>query len=168
MLERPLGYSAGGLLLFSRFMVNNYRARAERATDRLDIDPEAYIDGYRQLSPLGVGFYPIRPDKSPAVKGKLDRAATVHPIKIRYWAEHRHHRSFAARLLRRCRRFVIDTENPFKHPDQPDPNGEMFLGSVLEDSDICLPSCPLVETACYKRGHFDVSLPLIVKIQKLR
>jgi hypothetical protein len=50
--------------------------------------PADYVSGYRQLSTLGVGFYPIHSDKSPAVRGKLDQVATVDPIKIRFWAEH--------------------------------------------------------------------------------
>lgn len=92
-----------------------------------------YIAGYDHLSKLGVGFYPIHPDKSPAVKGKLDREVTTDPFKLRYWAEHGHHRSFALRILRGSRLMVIDTESPFKHPDKPGPDGEMFLGSLLED-----------------------------------
>jgi hypothetical protein len=63
------------------------------------LEPAAYINGYQQLSSLSVGFYPIHRDKSPAVHGKLNGVATVDPIKIRFWAEHGHNRSFAARLL---------------------------------------------------------------------
>jgi hypothetical protein len=110
-------------------------------------DPAVYINGYAQLSPLGVGFYPIHQDKSPAVGGDLNRSATVDPFKIRFWAEHCHHRSFAARIRRRSRLIVIDTEAPFKHPDSPGPDGELFLGSLLEDAEITLPPCPIVQTA---------------------
>ena len=106
-----------------------------------------YIGGYRQLSVHPVGFYPIHPDKSPAVHGKLNRVATADPIKIRFWAEHCQHRSFAARLLAGCRIVVIDTEDPFKHPDRPGPDGELILGSLLEDTDTILPTCPMVRTA---------------------
>ena len=111
------------------------------------MEPEAYIGGYRQLSVHRVGFYPIHLDKSPAVHGKLNRVATVDPIKIKFWADHCHHRSFAARLLTGCRIVVIDTEDPFKHPDRPGPDGEMILGSLLEDTDTILPPCPMVRTA---------------------
>src|ERR1039457_50362 len=111
------------------------------------VEPEAYIGGYRQLSVHRVGFYPIHLDKSPAVHGKLNRVATVDPIKIKFWADHCHHRSFAARLLTGCRIVVIDTEDPFKHPDRPGPDGEMILGSLLEDTDTILPPCPMVRTA---------------------
>lgn len=110
-------------------------------------DPAVYISGYSQLSPLGVGFYPVNPDKSPAVSGKLSQSATVDPIKIRFWAEHCHRRSFAARILRRSRLIVIDTEAPFKHPDRPGPDGELVLYSLLEDAEITLPPCPVVQTA---------------------
>jgi Bifunctional DNA primase/polymerase, N-terminal len=121
--------------------------RAVPDTTLLAFDPGAYISGYRQLAALRVGFYPVYRDKSPAVQGKLNRVATNDPIKIRFWAECCHHRSFAARLLRDCRGFVIDTESPWKHPDRPGPDGEMFLGSLLEDSDTTLPRCPIVQTA---------------------
>lgn len=110
------------------------------------LSPETYIAGYRQLVPLGVGLYPVNRDKSPAVQGKLHKVATIDPIKIRFWVEHRHHRNFAARILRPSRLLVIDTEHPFKHPDRPGPDGEMFLGSLLEDLETTLPPCPLVET----------------------
>jgi hypothetical protein len=106
-----------------------------------------YISGYDHLSKLGVGFYPIHPDKSPAVEGKLGREVTTDPFKIRYWAEHRHHRSFALRILRGSRLMVVDTESPFKHPDKPGPDGEMFLGSLLEDHGITLPPYPMSMTA---------------------
>ncbi len=98
-------------------------------------DASPYIRGYQQLGGLKVGFYPIHPDKSPAVQGKLNRVATLDPDKIRYWVEHCHHHSFAARFLPRCPLLVIDTENPFKYADRLGPDGEMFLGSLLEDSD---------------------------------
>ena len=110
-------------------------------------DLASYIGGYRQLSVHPVGFYPIHLDKSPAVQGKLNRVATADPIKIKFWAEHCHHRSFAARLLAGCRILVIDTEDPFKHPDRPGPDGELILGSLLEDTDTILPPCPMVRTA---------------------
>ena len=110
-------------------------------------DPSVYINGYAQLSPLGVGFYPIHRDKSPAVRGDLNRSATVDPFKIRSWAEHYHHRSFAARILRGSRLIVIDTEGPFKHPDCPGPDGELVLYSLLEDAEITVPRCPVVQTA---------------------
>jgi hypothetical protein len=42
---------------------------------------------------------------------------------------------------------VIDTENPFKHPDKPSPDGEMSLYSLLEDNAITLPPCPMVLSA---------------------
>jgi hypothetical protein len=103
-------------------------------------DPAAYIGGYRQLSVYPVGFYPIHRNKSPAVQGTLNRVATVDPIKIRFWVEHCHHRSFAARLLPGCRMVVIDTEDPFKHSDRPGPDGEMILGSLLEDTGTVLPA----------------------------
>jgi hypothetical protein len=112
----------------------------------LAFDPGAYIDGYQQLAALRVGFYPVHRDKSPAVQGKLDQVATLDPIKIRFWAEHCHHRSFAMRFLKHSRLLVIDTESPWKHPDRPGPDGEMFLGSLLEDSDTTLPPCPMVQT----------------------
>ena len=111
------------------------------------VEPGAYIKGYRQLSALRVGFYPIHRDKSPAVHGKLNRVATVDPIKIRFWADHCHHRGFAARLLTGCRIVVIDTEDPFKHPDRPGPDGELILGSLLEDTDTILPPCPFLESS---------------------
>lgn len=72
--------------------------------------------------------------------------ATIDSIKIRFWVEHRHHRNFAARILKRSRLLVIDTEHPFKHPDRPGPDGETFLGSLLADLETTLPPCPLVET----------------------
>jgi len=111
------------------------------------VDPAAYICGYGQLSALGVGFYPVHSDKSPAVQGRLDRAATIDPIKISFWVESCHHRSFAARLLRGSRLLVVDTENPFKHADRIGPDGELFLGSLLEDCQTTLPPCPFVQTA---------------------
>src|ERR1700730_8585529 len=43
-------------------------------------DAREYIGGYEQLSKLGVGFYPIHLDKSPAVEGKLDREVTTDPM----------------------------------------------------------------------------------------
>lgn len=106
-----------------------------------------YITGYDQLSDLGVGFYPIHLDKSPAVKGRLDSKVTIDPFKIRYWAEHQHHRSFALRILRGSRLMVIDTESPWKHQEKPGPDGEMFLGGLLADHDISLPPCPMSITA---------------------
>ena len=109
-------------------------------------DASPYIRGYQQLGGLKVGFYPIHPDKSPAVQGKLNRVATLDPDKIRYWVEHCHHHNFAARFLPRCPLLVIDTENPFKYADRLGPDGEMFLGSLLEDSDTTLPPCPTVQT----------------------
>ena len=69
----------------ARSFQTNYRAN----DPELQIaGPADYVSGYRQLSTLGVGFYPIHSDKSPAVRGKLDQVATVDPIKIRFWAEH--------------------------------------------------------------------------------
>jgi hypothetical protein len=50
------------------------------------------------------------------------------------------------RILKISRLFVIDTEHPFKHPDRPGPDGEMFLGSLLEESQTTLPPCPMVQT----------------------
>jgi hypothetical protein len=125
---------------------NHGLLRVDADSRPFDFAPGAYISGYEQLGGLGVGFYPIHPDKSPAVQGKLDRMASLDPIKIRYWAEHCHHRSFAARLLRGCRLLVIDTESPSKYPDRFGPDGEMFLGSLLEDADTTLPTCPIVRT----------------------
>jgi hypothetical protein len=113
----------------------------------MPVDPSPYIAGYQQLSALQVRFYPVWSDKSPAVEGKLDQAATLDPIKIRFWAERCHHRSFAARLLKASRLLVIDTENPFKHPDRIGPDGEMILCSLLEDCQTTLPPCPMVQTA---------------------
>jgi Bifunctional DNA primase/polymerase, N-terminal len=113
----------------------------------MHLDSSVYISGYRQLSELEVGFYPVHSDKSPAVHGRLNRVATTDPIKIRYWAENLHHRSFAARILRHSHLLVIDTENPFKRPGIPGPDGEVFLGSLLEDCDTTLPACPTVQTA---------------------
>src|SRR4051812_46918448 len=110
-------------------------------------DGGVYISGYKQLSNLGVGFYPVNLDKSPAVKGKLDRAATTDAMKIQFWAERQHHRSFALRILSGSPLMVIDTENPFKHPGEPGPDGELFLGNLLEEQGITLPACPTVETA---------------------
>jgi hypothetical protein len=49
------------------------------------VESGTYIGGYRQLSVHRVGFYPIHLDK-PAVPDKLDRVATVNPIK--FWAGH--------------------------------------------------------------------------------
>jgi hypothetical protein len=120
--------------------------------------PATYIGGYHQLSVHRVGFYPIHLDKSPAVQGKLNRVATTDPFKLNFWAEHCHHRSFAVRLLRGCDLMVIDTEHPFKHPDRPGPDGEMFLGSVLEDSDILLPPCPMVRTPEPDVTHFTLAV----------
>lgn len=127
--------------------MDNDQVGADGKTAPAISEPGTYIGGYQQLLVHRVGFYPIHPDKSPAVQGKLDRVATIDPLKIRFWAEHCHHRSFAARFLKRCRVFVIDTENPFKHCDRLGPDCEMFLGSLLEDTDIALPPCPTVQTA---------------------
>ena len=113
----------------------------------IELPTSVYIAGYDYLSNLGVGFYPIHLDKSPAVQGKLDREVTIDPFKIRYWAEHQHHRSFALRILRDSRLMVVDTESPWKHPEKPGPDGEMFLGGLLEDHDIRLPPCPMSMTA---------------------
>jgi hypothetical protein len=109
-------------------------------------EPGAYISGYHQFADLRVGFYPVHRDKSPAVQGRLDRVATLDPIKIKYWAQHCHHRSFSMRIFRKSPLMVIDTESPSKYPDQLGPDGEMFLGSLLEDSEINLPPCPTVQT----------------------
>lgn len=106
-----------------------------------------YISGYEQLSKLGVGFYPIHRDKSPAVVGKLDRVVTVDQMKIRFWAEYRGHRSFALRILGGARLMVIDTESPYKHPGIPGPDGELVLYGLLEEHAITLPPCPTVRTA---------------------
>jgi hypothetical protein len=128
-LEGPPGGSPGGLLAFCGGSVNNKQVAADCGATAIShgapfvVEPGAYIKGYRQLSALRVGFYPIHRDKSPAVHGKLNRVATVDPIKIRFWADHCHHRGFAARLLTGCRIVVIDTEDPFKHPDRPGPDG---------------------------------------------
>src|SRR5258708_714773 len=62
-------------------------------------DAREYIRGYEQLSKLGVGFYPIHRDKSPAVEGKLNREVTTDLMKIGFWVEYRGHRSFALRIL---------------------------------------------------------------------
>lgn len=106
-----------------------------------------YISGYEQLSKLGVGFYPIHRNKSPAVAGKLDRVVTIDQMKIRFWAEYRGHRSFALRILRGSRLMVIDTESPSKHPDIPGPDGELVLYGLLEEHGITVPPCPTVQTA---------------------
>jgi Bifunctional DNA primase/polymerase, N-terminal len=105
------------------------------------------LGGYEQLSKLGIGFYPIHRDKSPAVEGRLDGEVTTDMIKIRFWVEHRHYRSFALRILTGSRLMVIDTESPFKHADKTGPDGEIFLWSLLEDHDITLPRCPITQTA---------------------
>jgi hypothetical protein len=105
------------------FAVDNDQIGACGRTAPAMREPGTYIGGYRQLSVNRVGFYPIHLDNSPAVEGKLKRVATVDPIKIRFWAEHCHYRSFAARLLTGCRIVVIDTEDPFKHPDRPGRTG---------------------------------------------
>ena len=71
-------------------------------------DASRYIHGYEHLAKLGVGFYPVNSDKSPAVEGKLDRAATAALVQrslvqrwssggsrrnagllVRRWTEHR-------------------------------------------------------------------------------
>ena len=91
-------------------------------------------------------FYPIKLDKAPALRGKLNRVATRDQAKIIFWAERRYHRSFALRIPRRCRLLVIDTENPNKRRDGTGPDGELSLGGVLEESDISLPQCPMVGT----------------------
>jgi Bifunctional DNA primase/polymerase, N-terminal len=109
--------------------------------------PREYVIGYSQLSKHGVGFYPIHMDKSPAVKGKLEREITTDPIKIRFWAEYRYHTGFALRIPRDSRLMVIDTENPFKHPDKPGPDGELVLYGLLEEHAITLPPSPMVQTA---------------------
>jgi hypothetical protein len=106
----------------------------------------AYISGFQQLTRFGARFYPVHRDKSPAVRGSLNQAATSDPIKIAFWAEHCHHRNFAARLLKESNLLVIDTEDPWKDPNRLGPDGEMFLGSLLEDSDITLPLGPIVQT----------------------
>jgi hypothetical protein len=105
-----------------------------------------YIAGYEQLSKLGVGFYPIRLNKSPAVKGKLDRQATSDLMKITSWVE-RGHRNFALRILKGSRLMVVDTECPFKHPGKLGPDGELILYGILEEHGITLPPCPTVQTA---------------------
>jgi len=110
-------------------------------------DACAHIIGYEQLSKLGIGFYPIHRDRSPAVKGKLDRASTIDLIKIGYWVEHRGHHSFALRILAGSRLLVIDTESPSKHAGKPGPDGELTFYDVLEEHGIVLPPCPTVLTA---------------------
>lgn len=75
---------------------------------RMNSPAAQYINGYEELVPLRVGFYPVRPHKSPAVAGKLDREATTNPAKIRFWVEHRGHRSFAMRILKGSQLVVID------------------------------------------------------------
>ena len=109
--------------------------------------PREYVSGYAQLSKHGVGFYPIYLDKSPAIKGKLNREVTTDRIKIRFWAEYGHYHGFAVRILRGSRLIVIDTENPFKHPSKLGPDGELFLYGLLEEHAITLPPCPMVQTA---------------------
>jgi hypothetical protein len=104
-----------------------------------------YIRGYQELLILGVGFYPIRRDKSPALAGSLDREATTDPEKIRLWAD-RGLRNFALRILTGSPLVVIDTEHQFKHPGQLGPDGEMALYDLLEAHDISLPQCPMVQT----------------------
>lgn len=110
-------------------------------------DVRDYITGYEQLSALGVGFYPTRPDKSPAVRGRLAREVTTDRVKIRFWFENQHHRGFAARISQDSKLMVIDTENPFKHPDKLGPDGELFLCELLEEHSITIPPCPTVQTA---------------------
>jgi hypothetical protein len=107
----------------------------------------AYITGFEKLSKLGVGFYPIRPDKSPAIQGKLDRVATTDLIKLQFWVEHHRYRSFALRILTGSRLIVIDTESPSKQPGNHGPDGELILYGLLEEHAITLPLCPMVETA---------------------
>jgi hypothetical protein len=109
-------------------------------------NPTAFINGYDQLVEFGALFYPVRPDKTPAVRGKLDRIATLDPSKIHYLAVHCHHRRFAARFPRDCPLMVVDTESPFKYPDRSGPDGEMFLCSLLDDTGLTLPPCPTVQT----------------------
>jgi hypothetical protein len=109
-------------------------------------DVREHISGFEPLSELGIEFYPIRPDKSPAVKGRLERAMSNHPMKIQYWVERQHHRHFAIRIPRCCRLMVIDTEDPFKH-GEPGPDGELVLGELLEEHSIDLPPCPTVQSA---------------------
>jgi len=92
------------------------------------------IRGYQELLTLGVGFYPIRRDKSPAVTGSLDREATTDPEKIRFWAA-RGHRNFALRILKGSPLVVIDTEHQFKHPGQLGPDGEMALYELCASGD---------------------------------
>jgi hypothetical protein len=106
-----------------------------------------YIAGYEQLSKLGVGFYPIRANKSPAVKGKLDRTATTDPTKICSWAERDGHRNYALRILKGSRLMVIDSESPFKQPGKVGPDGELIFYGILEEHQITLPECPTVQTA---------------------
>jgi hypothetical protein len=72
--------------------------------------------------------------------------ATGDPSKIRFWAEHHHHRNFGLRIPRRSRLIVVDTEGPLKHPDQPGPDGEMTLWGLLEEHNITFPIGPIVRT----------------------
>jgi hypothetical protein len=106
-----------------------------------------HIAGYDQLSKLGVGFYPIRANKSPALRGKLERQVTSDLVKINNWVEHGGHRRFALRILKGSRLMVIDTESPFKHPGELGPDGELILYGILEEHGITLPECPMVQTA---------------------
>lgn len=106
-----------------------------------------YIEGYQQLAELGVGFYPIRANKAPAVRGKLDRTATTDLTKINSWAEHDGHRNYALRILKGSRLMVIDSESPFKQPGKVGPDGELILYGILEEHGITLPECPTVQTA---------------------
>jgi hypothetical protein len=106
-----------------------------------------HIAGYDQLSKLGGGFYPIRANKSPAVRGKLERQVTSDPVKINNWIEYGGHRNYALRILTGSRLMVIDTESPFKQPGKVGPDGELVLYDVLEEHGITLPPCPTVQTA---------------------
>src|SRR5436190_16493652 len=83
------------------------------------------IPGYRQLMDLGVKFYPVNSDKSPAVPGRLSHAATTDPTTVQYWLDYCHHRGIAGRIGRGARLLVLDTEHPMKHPDRVGPDGEL-------------------------------------------
>ena len=128
------------------------------ARGAISAHPGDYIDGYDELSKLGVGFYPIHRDKSPAGEGNLDSAVTLDPVKIQFWAVFRHYRSFAARIRKGSRLFVVDTENPFKHQDKLGPDGELFFHGLLEDNSITLPPCPTVRSANDGRHRYLLAL----------
>jgi hypothetical protein len=129
-------------------------ARAASTLDRPCHVIDKYISGYRQLSERRGHFYPIRPDKSPNVKGKLASEATADPMKISFWINYQHHRSFALRIPRGCRLLVIDTESAFKYADKVGPDGELVFCDLLLEFDIELPDCPFVQTPTDGRHRY--------------